>query len=115
MAFRIFWWWDIVNRRAIPWAFKSVDGQIINSDSTINQETQKGFKYIDCSFTELAPTFHEYRPEILGGLMEMLLGEIMERKVNVNDYWETLRKGGLSFIFNDDGSIILPKGSYQQQ
>lgn len=47
--------------------------------------------------------------------MEMLLGEIMERKVNVNDYWETLRKGGLSFIFNDDGSIILPKGSYQQQ
>ncbi|MAI65167.1 MAG: hypothetical protein CL600_09875 [Alteromonas sp.] len=70
--------------------------------------------YINCSFTEPAPTFHEYRPEILGGLMEMLLGGLMEGKVNVKDYWETLRKGHLSFIFDNDGNIISPDNSYQQ-
>jgi hypothetical protein len=44
----------------------------------------------------------------------MLLGGLMEGKVNVKDYWETLRKGHLSFIFDNDGNIISPEKSYQQ-
>jgi hypothetical protein len=52
------------------------------------------------------PDFEEYCPEILGAIMDLLLGDIMERNVSIPNYREQLIKGKVSFIFDNDGEFI---------
>lgn len=78
-----------------------------------SSKIQNSQTYIACNFTHPAPLFHEYNPQIFGGLMDRLLGDLMEGKTDVENDREVLRKGELSFIFNNDHEVILPENSFR--
>lgn len=69
--------------------------------------------YISCSFSDTSPIFHEFNPKILGGLMDNLLGDLMEGKTDVENYRGNLRNGRISFIFDSKQQLILPADSFK--
>tara|TARA_R110001583_G_scaffold104770_1_gene252185 strand:+ start:621 stop:1721 length:1101 start_codon:yes stop_codon:yes gene_type:complete len=82
--------------------------------STLSSSENPSFPtYISCSLSHPSPLFHEYNPKILGGLMDHLLGDLMEGKTDVENYRETLSKGELSFIFDSEYQVILPEDSFK--
>ncbi len=69
-------------------------------------DLQNKSSIIVCQYPDEPPQFEEYQPIVFGGIMDLLLGEIMESKVVIRDFKEKLLKGELSFLFDDQGKFI---------
>jgi hypothetical protein len=73
--------------------------------STLTNTNSKEVSII-CTKRDQKPIFHEYQPEVLGGLMYISLYHLMKNKVNIPDFAKRLKKGEASFLFANDGSFI---------
>ncbi|OOE41781.1 hypothetical protein BZG00_02100 [Salinivibrio kushneri] len=69
---------------------------------------------IVCKLTDSEPEFDTYDPNVFGALMDMLVGDVLDGKVNEDDFREKLRAGTLSILFDSHGHVIPPNKSNQQ-
>jgi hypothetical protein len=64
-----------------------------------------------CQLLDSKPEFETYNALVFGGLMDMLIGELLDGKVAVLDFREKLKAGQLSLLFDSSGEVIAPNNA----
>jgi len=59
-----------------------------------------------CVKRDETPEFEEYKPQVFGEIMEIFLGEMMEGKVEIANFRHRLKRGEVSFLFDNNGKFI---------
>ncbi len=74
--------------------------------ATLSDWTGPEIIAIACVKRDETPEFEEYQPQVFGEIMEMFLGEMMEGKVKIENFRHRLKRGEVSFLFDDNGKFI---------
>jgi len=61
---------------------------------------------IACSSKDTHPQFEDFNPRVLGGFLEMLLYHPMKEVIEDPEFFEDLKNGTTTFLFDDNGNFI---------
>jgi len=64
---------------------------------------------IACSNKDPYPEFEDFEPSILGNFLEMLLYQSMKGVVDDPEFFENLKNGSTTFLFDGDGNFVNPQ------
>lgn len=64
-----------------------------------------------CTLSSSKPEFDSYMQDVFGNIMDMLLGDLLDGKVEIDNFRKRLKKGELSILFDSSGKLISPNKS----
>lgn len=76
--------------------------------STITNSSEDFPPHIICQVPKSPPEFETYQPRIFGFLMDKLLGDMLDGKVDVPNFRELLRLGELTILQDSEGKFLEP-------
>lgn len=66
---------------------------------------------IACSSRNSHPEFEEFKPNVLGGFLELLLYKSLKGVTDETDFQKKLKDGSVTFLFDTDGNFINANGA----